>query len=975
MRTLIVPGPDSSGHPGLFEACLAQFLPEFLRRNLRVVLISSVLPAGLNIRQRVTHYACPLHPDLIREIALKEEADMWFLYPCGQEVATQFTLWIESGLIPDLPLLGCGLDAMRVCIYPEVLAKYTAGLKVTSSRHFICRNMVEVLEYARRVQYPVLISEDCMAMEWGTGICSSSDEVEILALPLINHNKNVLIREYQHLWNQIQVNLIAHDTIHILSVSEAVEAYNIQDSSMSEFVPVRSFSQQVLNRVRESAKELIEELGLKGPVTIYYLFHPATAELKVRHIAPWANWSMLLTMTIGQRKVANQIVLGLFEAPGDVDVVFGAHGYTLAMPSWDSLAPVSERIFSDSSDPVLFRAPTLRSCIQQALEFLSRSGQHWQIRPGIEYSLRELRTLSLSSRRLLGILCSLRNRGSVSELMAVTGIQKTLLEDIRALVETEDALKVCRGMEVEDDLLLRARHEGFSETLIAKLLDLSCEEIHRSFKNIGAEPSQALISVSEPRALVSGYSAAQKSEVHALTYGLEESVLELQRQGINVVLIHNRLSLLAPFRLAATQMLPWFPSTESQSWIWETGLFSVQIPEEPCQFQPVPNLRFLTAFRQLKIEHADWQIVADRDELHSFLATFGFPAWIVEGSSCNRVVNLAEADLIWDMVSERPEILILRQKAEALEFHMDGVFGQDKLVAGVVSQHIGPVDTMDGDTVIVHPAPDLDMDGKKELLVLANTLCKYLGVLGLFGMHVIRTQNGFAIRNFWIGATPYNLFHSRVAGASLPALSTRVRQGLSVNFQIHSASRYVFVKAPIFVGGLMGRSPSGHILGVANEFDEALRLALMSVHIPQNPDSFALILGNLDYIDEVWEILDALYFLKITCFVSRPVYELIENHQDYGAYFVLISDSELVDLMESSRLGVLVLPPAAWNSAAVSRQNRILQVAQRNSVACFNHVGLARRYVHSLLRGNLNLEKLAPPSQPLVDFKSSKTFS
>jgi hypothetical protein len=684
---------------------------------------------------------------------------------------------------------------------------------------------------------------------------------------------------------------------------------------------------------------------------------------------------MLLVMTIGQKKVANLVAQGLFESPKNCNFVSGGHGFTLAVPSWDSLATVSERIFADSSDPVLFCSLTLRSCLQQALEFLSRSAQHLQIRPGIEFSLRELRTLSQASRRLLGILCSIRNRASISELVAITGIQRTLLEEIKALVETEETLKNNRGMEVDEDLLLRARHEGFSEALIARLLDVTREEIHQSFQRIGAMPNQALISVSEPRALVCGYSAAQKSEVHALTYGLEETILELQRLGTNAVVIHNRLSLLAPFRLMATQMLPWFPSSESQNWIWETGMFSIQVPEEAGQFQPVPGLKILRAFKELQIDHADWQIVRDREELHSFCQSFGFPCWIVEGNSCSRAVNLAEVDLIWDMLSENPDVVILRQNAQAIEFHVDGVFGNQKLVAGVVSQHMGPVDTMEGDTVIVHPAPDLNQDDKRELLKLANRICTHLGVLGLFGMHVIRTDKGFALRNFWIGATPYVLFHSRVAGASLPALSTRVRQGLSVNFQIHSASRYVFVKAPIFVGGMMGRSPSGHVLGVALEFDEALRLALMAANIPQNPESFALMLGNLDYMDEVWEILDALYFLKLTCFVSRPVYELIENHQDYGAYFVLISDAELLDLMESARLEVLVLPPTSWNSYAVSRHNRTLQVAQRNAVSCFNHVGLARRYVHSLLRGNLTLEKLAPPSQPLVDFKSYQSLN
>jgi carbamoyl-phosphate synthase large subunit len=92
-----------------------------------------------------------------------------------------------------------------------------------------------------------------------------------------------------------------------------------------------------------------------------------------------------------------------------------------------------------------------------------------------------------SSERQFIMYEALRKGAGVQELYQTTYIKPWFIEQMKELVDLEERILTHKGAELPDDLLIRAKRDGFADRYLAQLLDLPETEVRERRKKLGVE--------------------------------------------------------------------------------------------------------------------------------------------------------------------------------------------------------------------------------------------------------------------------------------------------------------------------------------------------------------------------------------------------------------------------------------------------------------------------------------------------------
>ena len=92
---------------------------------------------------------------------------------------------------------------------------------------------------------------------------------------------------------------------------------------------------------------------------------------------------------------------------------------------------------------------------------------------------------SATSERQFLMYEALRKGATVDELNGLTHIKPWFIDQMRELVEEEEAMLRYKGTVLPDDLLIQAKRDGFSDKYIAKLLDCPEQDVREARTALG----------------------------------------------------------------------------------------------------------------------------------------------------------------------------------------------------------------------------------------------------------------------------------------------------------------------------------------------------------------------------------------------------------------------------------------------------------------------------------------------------------
>jgi carbamoyl-phosphate synthase large subunit len=121
-----------------------------------------------------------------------------------------------------------------------------------------------------------------------------------------------------------------------------------------------------------------------------------------------------------------------------------------------------------------------------------------------------------SSERYFVIYEALRKGATVDEIHELTKVKHYFLEQMKELVEEEEALAASRGQLPSDEALITAKKDGFSDKYLSQILGVSEEEIRNHRISLGVEEAWEGVHVSgtqDSAYYYSTYNAADKNPV------------------------------------------------------------------------------------------------------------------------------------------------------------------------------------------------------------------------------------------------------------------------------------------------------------------------------------------------------------------------------------------------------------------------------------------------------------------------------
>ena len=91
---------------------------------------------------------------------------------------------------------------------------------------------------------------------------------------------------------------------------------------------------------------------------------------------------------------------------------------------------------------------------------------------------------------------ALRKGAAVDEIYEITKVKKWFIEQMKELVEEEEALAACKGSLPADEMLITAKKDGFSDKYLSQILEVSEDEIRSRRIELGVEEAWEGVHVS-----------------------------------------------------------------------------------------------------------------------------------------------------------------------------------------------------------------------------------------------------------------------------------------------------------------------------------------------------------------------------------------------------------------------------------------------------------------------------------------------
>jgi carbamoyl-phosphate synthase large subunit len=318
----------------------------------------------------------------------------------------------------------------------------------------------------------------------------------------------VLIEESVVGWEELEVEVVRDAKDHMIAVCmiENIDPMGVHTGDSFCAAPMLTIGAELQERIKSIAFNIVSAVGVIGGTNVQMAHDPASDRVVVIEINPRTSRSSALASKATGFPIAYVSALlaaglTLDEIPywrgGSLDRYEQYGDYiVLKFARWafEKFAGIEDKLGTQmrAVGEVMSIGRTFKETFQKAIRSLEigRSGL------GFAKNFNELRAEELlqkiafpNSERYFLIYEALRKGVSVDTIHDITKIKTYFLEQMRELVELEGEILKYRKRVMPNDLLARAKKDGFADKYLSRLLEVPEDYIrlHRKVVGINAE--------------------------------------------------------------------------------------------------------------------------------------------------------------------------------------------------------------------------------------------------------------------------------------------------------------------------------------------------------------------------------------------------------------------------------------------------------------------------------------------------------
>jgi len=520
-RVLIIgSGPIIIGQACEFDYSGTQACKALKSMGYEIILVNSN-PATIMTDPGMADatYVEPLTVEAIEKIIEKEKPDALLPNLGGQTGLNLAAELSKRGILAKykVQIIGVKADAIERgedrIEFKNTMNKLGVPMPLSDPAY----SVEEALAIADKLGYPVVVRPAYTLGGWGGGITYNKEELKTIAgrgiaASLIGQ---ILIEEAVIGWEELELEVVRDADNNMITVCfiENIDPMGVHTGDSFCSAPMLTISENVQKKLQEYSYRIVEAIQVIGGTNVQFAHNPDTGRIVVIEINPRTSRSSALASK------ATGFPIALISAKL-------AGGYTLKeLPYWragtlDKYVPWGDYVvikfarwafekFKEAEDKlgtqmkavgeVMSIGKNYKEAFQKAIRSLETK------RYGLGFakdfnrrSLEDLMTMlsEPSSERQFIMYEALRKGATIDDLYEKTKIKRWFIQQMKELLDLEEEILVYKGKNIPDQLLIKAKEDGFSDKYLAQILDISEEDIRKKRIALGKTEAWCAVPVS-----------------------------------------------------------------------------------------------------------------------------------------------------------------------------------------------------------------------------------------------------------------------------------------------------------------------------------------------------------------------------------------------------------------------------------------------------------------------------------------------
>jgi len=486
---LIGSGPIIIGQSCEFDYSGTQATKTLKELGYRVVLINSN-PATIMTDPEFADktYIEPINEEIISKIIKKENIDAILPTMGGQTALNVAMSMYEKGMLEGVKFLGANPEAIRKGedrqAFKEAMIKI--GMDLPKSKY--AYNMEEAIKAAEEIGFPLIIRASYTLAGGGSGVAYNIDEYKALAQNGLEESpiSEILIEESLLGWKEYEMEVIRdrNDNCIIVCSIENFDPMGVHTGDSITVAPALTLTDKEYQAMRDASFAILREIGVDtGGSNVQFAVNPKNGRMTVIEMNPRVSRSSALaSKATGYpiAKVATYLAVGytLDEIKNDIIGSTASFEPTIdyivtKMPRFTfEKFPQANSTLGTSMKSVgeaMAIGVTFKESIQKALCSLETGLCGFEYLSGLTKDKIEKEIRRANEDRILYIAQAFREGFSVDDVFNLSKIDRWFLYQIDEIVSFEQ--KIDMDILNNAELLRKAKSDGFSDKMIAKLIN------------------------------------------------------------------------------------------------------------------------------------------------------------------------------------------------------------------------------------------------------------------------------------------------------------------------------------------------------------------------------------------------------------------------------------------------------------------------------------------------------------------------
>lgn len=879
-------GPIIIGQACEFDYSGAQACKALKEEGYRVILVNSN-PATIMTDPEMADstYIEPLHWEVVAKIIEKERPDA-LLPTMGGQTALNCALDLASrGVleIHQVEMIGASREAIDKAEDREQFANAMRKIGLDMPVAGIAHSMEDACDVLKAVGFPCIVRPSFTMGGTGGGIAYNREEFEEICMRGLDLSptSELLIDESLIGWKEYEMEVVRdkNDNCIIVCSIENIDPMGVHTGDSMTVAPAQTLTDKEYQIMRNASLAVLREIGVEtGGSNVQFAVDPKTGRMIVIEMNPRVSRSSALASKATGFPIA-KIAAKL------------AVGYTLNELHNDITGGLTPASFEPTIDYVVTKIPrfnfekftsadaTLTTQMKSVGEVMAigrtfQESMHKALR-GLETGVDGFNPVLETARddwkevlrhnlqvpgteRIYYVADAFRQNYSVEAVYQLTAIDPWFLVQIEELVQLEKQFSSMSVSQLDRNTLRAMKRKGFSDRRLARLLDVSEQEMRRVRHAFGLHPVYKRVDTC----------AAEFATDTAYMYSTYEQECESAPSTREKIMIlgggPNRIGQGIEFDYCCvhaafamrddgyeTIMVNCNPETVSTDYDISDRLYfepvtledvlEIVAKEKPkgvivqyggqtplklsrdLEAAGVPIIgtspdaidrsedreRFQRAIERLGLKQPPNRTARNAEDGVRLAEEIGYPlvvrpSYVLGGRAMEIVFNEDELRRYMSeavLVSNESPVLLDRFLDDAIEVDVDAIYDGETMLMGGIMEHIEQAGVHSGDSACCIPPHTLSEEIQQKLQAHIESMAKELGVLGLMNTQFAIQGEDIYVLEVNPRASRTVPFVSKATGRPLAKIAASVMAGRSLKEQgviQPLKSDFFTVKEPVF---------------------------------------------------------------------------------------------------------------------------------------------------------------------------------